>query len=393
MNDTDIAGHRASGLVARPRPRRVAALMSTAEISGPGRQLAALGRGLAERGVELRVVLFERKSRGLAGYDRYLAEHGVGYEIIPDAGPIDPAAVRAAGRFIESWQPDIVQSHAYKTAGIAYALRWLGNPVPWIGFFHGETDLGMRDRLYNRVHYWLLGAADRVVVMSERQLVPFARRPGHARIIHNAVLEMPKRAGAERNLDRLLAFRAAAPRPLIGVIGRLSHEKGVDILLEALGKLAGNRATYSLAIVGEGPLRSDLEAKARTLGVSERVLFAGRIEAMHDLYPALDLMVIPSRSEGLPNVLLEAMGADIPVVSTNVGAVPELLALVPDAFQMVPAQDPTALADGIAEALREAGSDRRRQARAEITRQLSPERRVERHLQVYADVLEMRGRR
>ena len=313
--------------------------------------------------------------------------------VLHDGGPVDPATIRAAGRFVASWQPDIVQSHAYKTAGIAYALRRLGNPVPWIGFFHGETDLGVRDRLYNRVHYWLLAGADRVVVMSERQFVPFASRPGRARIIHNAVLEMPQRSGAEPNLDRLLVFREASRRPLIGVIGRMSHEKGVDILLDALGQLARRGTDFSLAVIGEGPLHGELEAQARTLGIADRVLFAGRIEAMRNVYPALDLMVIPSRSEGLPNVLLEAMGADVPVVSTNVGAVPELLALVPDAFHMVPAQSPAALAEGIAQTLDEAGSETRRRARAEITRQFTPERRVQRHLDLYSDVLELRARR
>lgn len=392
MTQTHFARPAASKAPDRARPRRVVAFMSTAEISGPGRQLAALARGLGAHGVELRVVLFERKSRGLAGYDRYLAEHGVAYDVIPDGGPLDPAVIRAAGKYLDEWKPDIVQSHAYKPAGIAYALRRLGRSVPWIGFFHGETDLGARDRLYNRIHYWLLASADRVVVMSERQLVPFAHRPGQARIIHNAVLQMPARAGQDPGLERLQAFRGTSQSPLIGVIGRMSHEKGVDILLDSLAKLAAQGAPFSLAIIGEGPLRADLEGQARTLGIAERILFAGRIEAMRDVYPALDLMVIPSRSEGLPNVLLEAMGADVPVVSTDVGAVPELLALVPEAFRMVPARNSVALAEGIAAALQEAGSETRRRARAEITRQFSPERRIERHLDLYADVLELRGR-
>ena len=392
MTNSDIIDRALSGTASGTLPGRVAVFWSTGDISGPGRQLAGLARGLARHGVELRVVLLVRGSRGLAGFDQYLSDQGVAYDIIPDGGALDPAVIRAVARYLDHWRPDIVQSHGYKSAGIIYALRCLGRRPPWIGFSHGETDLGLRDRLYNRVHDLMLPTADRIVVMSERQLRPFATRPGKARVIHNAVLQMTTWDGEEPNLTRLIAFRAASPRPLIGIVGRMSHEKGHDILLDSLARLGAQGVGFSLAIVGEGPLRADLERQASMLGLADRVLFAGRIEAMHRVYEQLDLLVIASRSEGLPNVLLEGIAADVPVVCTRVGAVPELLALVPDAFVMVPAGEPAALADGIGTALGQLGSAERRRGRAEISRLFTVEARIERHLQLYAEVLAARSR-
>jgi glycosyltransferase involved in cell wall biosynthesis len=329
----------------------------------------------------------------LAGYDRFLDDEGVAYQIFEDRGPLDTRLVRAIGQFLEEWQPDIVQTHGYKPAGVAYLLRRLGRRIVWVGFSHGETDLGPKDRLYHRLHVILLRRADRIVVMSKRQLAPFRRMRDKVGVIHNAVLPMPSIERDEPNLASLSAFHDASLAPLIGVISRLSHEKGIDIFLDALSSLAREGAIFSAAIVGDGPLGADLESRAARVGLEQKLLFAGQVEAMHKVYPLLDLMVIPSRSEGLPNVLLEAMGADVPVVSTAVGAVPEILATEPDAFIMVPTPDPVVLAEGIRAALAEHARDPalRAKARAGLAKSLSLEQRVAHHVEVYSAVLAERS--
>ncbi len=369
-------------------PRHVVALVSTRGISGPGRQLAALARALGEVGVELRIVLLVRPGVGLAGFDRFLDEQGVAYGLVDDRGPLDASLVRSLGRLFDERRPDIVQTHGYKTAGMAFALRRLGQRIPWIGFYHGDTDLGLKDRLYNRLHATLLRSADRIVLMSEGQRGAFERCRDKTVVIHNAVLPMPVLERAEPNLDRLRDFRDRSTGRLILVVGRMSHEKGFDVFLDALAAVRGE-APPCAALVGDGPLRGELEQQAERLGLGERVLFAGTIESMHAVYPVADLLVIPSRSEGLPNVLLEAVGAGVPVVSTPVGAVPEVLAAAPQAFVMVERSDPAAITEGIHVALDELAHSpaARDEARATLANALSPEQRVARHLDLYAGVL------
>jgi glycosyltransferase involved in cell wall biosynthesis len=112
----------------------------------------------------------------------------------------------------------------------------------------------------------------------------------------------------------------------------------------------------------------------------------GIVAAVEALYSRLDLLVIPSRSEGLPNVLLEALRADVPVVATRVGAVPEVIDS-PLAGVLVPPNDPIALADAIERSLRVGNRDEARAARREVAERFSLERRATQHLTLYADLL------
>ncbi|MCB9559547.1 MAG: glycosyltransferase [Kofleriaceae bacterium] len=139
--------------------------------------------------------------------------------------------------------------------------------------------------------------------------------------------------------------RRAGPLAL-GFVGALQRPyKGVDVLLDALARTT---LPHRLGIVGDGILRPALEAQATRLGVSDRVTFHGALppgRPIFDFMSSQDLLVQPSRTEGLPRVLLEAMAVGLPCLGTPVGGVPELL----EPAEMVPANDPGRLAAAIDE--------------------------------------------
>jgi glycosyltransferase involved in cell wall biosynthesis len=178
---------------------------------------------------------------------------------------------------------------------------------------------------------------------------------------------------------------ATIGRPRIGVIGRLSHEKGVDLFLESFRLLADRGVRAHAILVGDGPEGERLAAQAATLGLGDSVHFLGAVYPVDPLYSELDLVVIPSRSEGLPNVLLEALHAGRPVVSTDVGAVTEVLA-DSAAGRVVPPLDPAALAAAMASALADpegTGAAARRTA----ADRFSLDRRVTAHVALYRELL------
>jgi colanic acid/amylovoran biosynthesis glycosyltransferase len=111
-------------------------------------------------------------------------------------------------------------------------------------------------------------------------------------------------------------------RARILYVGRLVHEKGVGVLLEALAGLDAE-----LVLVGDGPRRAELEQRARSLGVHDRVRFAGAVgqDEIRAYYEDADLFCLPSFAEGLPVVLMEAMASGLPVVTTSIAGVPELV--------------------------------------------------------------------
>lgn len=106
-------------------------------------------------------------------------------------------------------------------------------------------------------------------------------------------------------------------------MGRLSHEKGPDVFIEALG-LVGGEAPCA-AIVGEGPASAALRVRAAALGIDERVRWCGRVDGAAALLPAFDVLVLSSWMEGTPIVLLEAVAAGVPVIATRVGGVAEVV--------------------------------------------------------------------
>lgn len=135
-------------------------------------------------------------------------------------------------------------------------------------------------------------------------------------------------------------------------VGRLSHEKGGDVLLNAIKALRDqNKTNFLLTLVGNGAMEAELKAQAQALGIEEYVRFCG--ERSHQEIPmwisACDVLCLPSRREGCPNVVLEALACGRPVVAARVGGVPELLNACNGL--MVPSEDPKALASGLDMAL------------------------------------------
>jgi glycosyltransferase involved in cell wall biosynthesis len=139
----------------------------------------------------------------------------------------------------------------------------------------------------------------------------------------------------------------AAERPLVGTVGRLEPRKGTGTLLSAFAALrAEGRFDAALVVVGDGPLRAELAAEAARLGVAAHVQFLGDRADVEGVLAALDVFVLPSRTEGMSNALLEAMATARPVVATAVGGTPEVVSDGQTGL-LVPADAPAAMATAI----------------------------------------------
>ena len=173
---------------------------------------------------------------------------------------------------------------------------------------------------------------------------------------------------------------------MIGWVGRLVPIKACDLFLQALARITD--LSWKACVVGDGPERERLENLSRTLGLHERVRFAGAIPVAPRYFSALDLFVLSSRSEGTPMVLLEAMGAGLPVIATDVGGVSDLVRPDSDGW-LVPPEDPGALADSLRMALKDPESAHARgMAAAEQVRDhFGVDRWIERHETLYRSAL------
>jgi glycosyltransferase involved in cell wall biosynthesis len=183
--------------------------------------------------------------------------------------------------------------------------------------------------LEDRKWRWLVGlsfrSADLVVVQSREMGARFSELFGTTirhEIINNPVAIKDVRIAARKG--QVTGFDSTHIN--IVAVGRLVRDKGFDLLIEAFLRL--NRSDLTLTILGEGPIRSSLEAQIVAGGVVDRVRLLGFKTNPYSYMAAADAFVLPSRTEGFPNVLLEALACGTPVVATPVPGVPELLEMV-----------------------------------------------------------------
>lgn len=181
------------------------------------------------------------------------------------------------------------------------------------------------------LHRFLYGQADFLITTGEtvrRGLAASGLFPlEHSASISTGVDLDRFRPRPEQRLEARRALGLDGEGPVVGVVAYLREDKGLEVLLRAMPEILLHSRDSVLVIVGEGPLRSRLEAVARGLNLQDAVRFAGLREDVPDLLAAFDVFCLPSlRNEGVPQSVLQAAAAGLPVVSTAVGGIPEAVA-------------------------------------------------------------------
>jgi len=227
--------------------------------------------------------------------------------------------LRELRRVIRTYGVTVVHSHGYRADVLgSVAARSLGSAH--VATAHGFTGGSARNRLNQAVGLWALRHADAVIAVSAAMAETLQIRgvpASRVRVIQNA-WTLPGRPLSQAAARARLALGDGR---WIGWVGRLSGEKGPDL---ALGTLEG-LSRVQMAFVGDGPLRASLVEQAGREGVASRLSWLGVVPDVWEVLPAFDLLLLSSRTEGTPMIVLEAMLAGVPVVATPVGGVPALV--------------------------------------------------------------------
>lgn len=212
------------------------------------------------------------------------------------------------------YRPDILDIPVARKAGVSA-----------VSTLHGFTGGDWKVRLYEKLQIRAVRNADAVVAASAG-IVDRCQRNGVSRarvhLIRNAYAPSPHTLSRE-NARRVLQL--ADNTHHIVWVGRLSEEKAPDRVVEAFGQAFGNQSGVKLSIIGDGPMRDSLQTRAAELGVGDRVIFHGIVPDASHYLRGFDSFALTSRTEGTPLVLLEAMAAEIPIVATAVGGVPDVV--------------------------------------------------------------------
>ena len=387
---------------------RLLALMEATTVTGPAKLLIEFcgrARALAEAEpgaprVETSIVTFQRGDP--AAPNRFVEAAraaGVEVDVINERFRFDPGVVAQLRRVFARRAPDIVETHMIKSHFLV-RLAGLAPRRPWVAFHHGYTTTDMKMRLYNRINRLTLPSATRVATVCgafARQLESAGVKPERIFVRHSSVAAAEARAGDDAARGLRARLGVAEGERVILSVGRLSREKGHADLLRALSRLAETDPAlkFKAVVVGDGPERAALEAEAASLGLKERVIFAGHADDVRPFYAAADASALPSHSEGSPLALLEAMAAGLPVVATAVGGVPEVAADGETAL-LVPARDPRAFAAALSRVLSDDALARALAADASVrvASDFSPEARARALVEFYSGLVpEKSGRR
>jgi len=334
---------------------RLAIAITELEVGGAERAAANLATGIKDRGFDVAMYSLAPAPRNKTLVDRlHAADVPVHFVGARHSVQILSAAGRLA-RMLAEFRPHVLQTFLFH-ANVVGALAARRAEVPvLVG--------GIRVAEPKRWHLWLqrrlMGRFDRFVCVSESVA-------GHARergaIDSDKLIVIPNGIDAaayavDRSTD-LTALGVPEGKRAIVCIGRLNRQKGIDVLIDAAPSFLARLPEHELLVVGEGPWRGRLEARAAASGVAKRIHFCGYRNDVPEILAACELLVLPSRWEGMPNVILEAMAGGLPVVASDVEGIAEVLGpLAPE--QTVPPLDTGALASHVAGILEHRGAAER----------------------------------
>ncbi len=334
------------------RAIQIAALIDTFQVGGPGKQLIAFCKAAPACGMTVRIATFLRRKHRTSPFIDACRAEGLDPHVFDERFLFDARLLSLVRTYLRSNDVQVLQTHSYKANVIASLLSATvkRRGARWIGYVHGFTNENAGVRLYYALELRALRRADAVVTVSDPLRRQVVRALGQSRVplqvIWNASL--PERLSSTASPPSREAARQELGIPedavVAAVIGRLSSEKGQGVFLEALADLG--RTNIVGLIVGDGPDEEALRIKAARLGLSGKVRFAGYRHDIAPIYAATDILVIPSFSEGTPNVALEAMGHQIPLVATSVGGIPDMIGHQESGLLVAPG-DAAALSESI----------------------------------------------
>ncbi len=319
---------------------RVLQLISSNGFYGAEGVVVLLSSYLNELGCEATIGVFNASRAEQQDLLHAAEESGVPVWDLPCSGRLDPIAVARLTRYLRNSDIEVLHTHGYKANlyGLA-AARMAGCHV--VATCHNWTNRNTSLHFYGVLDKLLLRRFDRVVAVSD-SVADILEQDGFAgsqlRIIPN---------GIDTGKYRRAAALAPVEQPVVvGALSRLQTEKGIDVLVRALPRICDRYPEVQCIVAGDGKERDRLLDLAAELGVADQFHLPGFSPDIAAFLAGCTIVAHPSRMDGMPLAILEAMAAVRPIVASAVGSIPALLQ-DGDGGVLVPPDDPDALAEGI----------------------------------------------
>jgi glycosyltransferase involved in cell wall biosynthesis len=317
---------------------------------------------------------------------------------VEERSKFDVRAVRRLLDILRERKIDVLSCHCYKSDLYGLILSRFHKmklvttahgPLASLRFFWSAQNWRVR-YVYDQLDLRLQRYFDHVIVVSEsmrKTIAGYGVRKEKLTWIKNAIDSKFFEKGGDRSLREQMKIPADAK--VVGAVGRLNAEKDYPNFFRTAEILLGERKDLYFVIAGKGPLEEELKSQIRSMGLAERVLFLGHHHDVRQVYDMMDVYVLSSMREGLPNTVLEAMAMEVPIASTAVDGVGEAVTNEREAL-LVPPCDPAALAGAVGRILDDPalGARLARAARQRVEREFSFSSRMRQVENIYRKVLQ-----
>lgn len=295
-------------------------------VDGPGRTIIETGVRIDPSKFGYHIGAFCKKNVENIIFINLAKQRNLKVYPIRESGRIDPKVFPEITKIIDKENIDIIHTHEVRSDMVGLICSAYKR-IPVIATLHGWIENNVKGRLYTGIDKRMLRYFDAIIAVSEkmkREVSELGINKDKIHVLHNAlVLENYKRDFSQRQFRSELGI--TDEDLLVANIGRLSPEKGQSDFIYAANDTLKKTQNIKFVLIGIGPDRDKLVKLVNDLGLQKHVIFAGYKQNMEKLYGSIDLIVQSSHTEGLPNVVLEAMAMGVPVIATNVGGTAEII--------------------------------------------------------------------
>ncbi len=305
-------------------PKRILHIVEDLKVGGLEKILASIVLSLDKSRYDIQVWCLAKGGQ----IAEELIEQGIPVRILGLKGYYNPLRIAALARIMKKENFHIIHTHGYFAGTFGrFAAILAGIPVIIAHVHSTYYDYGKRNLLIER---FLSSFTDRIVCISQavERFVTVNEKIRKERtcMIYNAVTSPDKLLNDQQRKKMRASLGFDAEAIVIAVVASLTVNKGHGILLTAFKKIFISHPSVRLLIVGDGPLREQLEASTRQLMVDQVVVFTGIRKDVFDLLQISDIFVLPTQiREGLGVALIEAIAVGLPVIGTNIGGIPEVI--------------------------------------------------------------------
>jgi glycosyltransferase involved in cell wall biosynthesis len=375
---------------------KVLHLRSSSGFHGPERQMLQLAKHMKRESFQVEMLVLYRRT-GAMPLIHPLVErarnHGVEAEQLEGKAKLSPTDITYVTQRLSRGQFSLIHTHGYKANILGVIAAKLAG-VKSVVTVHLHTETSYRLRLYKVIDLLALRFFHKVIAVSEslrQYLIVAGLSPKKVITVHNAIdLEIFTSSVSFHNNKALIEnqLEIGSDQNIVSIIGRLTSQKGHRYFLESAGRVLEVFPEARFLIIGDGPLREELEGLSLSLGIAQAVRFLGYRQDVATLMSMSDVIVMPSLREGLPYVLLEALALARPVVGTPVGGIPEVVKHGETGF-LVPPKDSESLAEAVIQILRNPKEAAKlgERGRELVSREFNVETMVRKTAAVYTEVL------